>query len=70
MANKYGVRIYPISEDVILIKQTIKRPNNPRYVVDTLKDGRHLEAHVNLEDDREIAVAVRLGLKGRLGPML
>ena len=66
MSNKYGVRIYPLDSKVILIKQTVKKEGEPTYVVDTMSDGNHREAHVNIDDDREIAEAVRAALKGNL----
>jgi len=60
---KYGVRIFKISEDTLLIKQTIKRGNRPtdEYVIDGQK-----ERHVEIGDDSAIADAVRDGVTGRL----
>ena len=67
MLNKYGVRIYPIADsDVIRIKQTVKRPESPRYVVDTLEDGTHREKHISVDDLAGIADAVRRALRGEL----
>lgn len=65
--NKYGVRIYPLNPEVILIKQTVKRPGSPRYVVDTWQDGTHREAHISQDDSEGIADAVRSALRGKLG---
>jgi len=64
--DKYGTRIYPLDEHIILIKQTVKRSGSTRYVVDTLPNGDHREAHVNIDNDKEIANAVRAALKGDL----
>ena len=64
--DKYGVRIYPLDEDVILIKQTIKKDGAPRYVVDVLPNGDHREAHVSIADDAKIADAIRTALRGGL----
>lgn len=66
---KFGVRIYPINSEVILIKQTVKKPGSKRYVVDTLPDGTHREAHIKFNDTNSIAGAVRLALQGTLGSM-
>lgn len=67
MPNKYGVRIYDMPDsDVILIKQTVKRPGSPRYVIDTLKDDSHRERHVDIDDSVGIADAIRAALKGKL----
>ena len=67
MPNKYGVRIYAMPDsDVILIKQTVKRPRSPRYIIDTLEDGTHREKHVGIDDSASIAAAVRAALKGKL----
>ena len=66
MNNKYGVRIYPLDSKVILVKQTIKKAGSPRYVVDTMVDGDHREAHVDINDDHNIAEAVRIALNGGL----
>jgi len=67
MPNKYGVRIYDMPDlNVILIKQTVKRPESPRYVVDTLEDGTHREAHIRVDDTAGIADAVRRALRGEL----
>lgn len=64
--DKYGVRIYPLDNEVILVKQTIKKSGSNAYIVDIAADGQHREAHVNIADDREIAQAVRAALSGRL----
>jgi hypothetical protein len=63
---KYGVRIYPLDEKVILVKQTVKKEGSGVYVVDTLAGGEHREAHVSSDDDRAIADAVRTALRGGL----
>lgn len=63
---KYGVRIYPLDSEVILIKQTVKKDGSPTYVVDTLPNGDHREAHVPIDSDGEIADAVRTALRGSL----
>ncbi|MBA7632140.1 hypothetical protein ES703_39683 [subsurface metagenome] len=64
--NKYGVRIYLVDSEKILIKQTVKKPASPRYVVDTLQDGTHREAHIPWNETESIADAVRSALKGKL----
>lgn len=64
--DKYGVRIYPLDSKVILIKQTVKKAGSPSYVVDTLADGDHREAHVDINDDQQIAETIRTALKGHL----
>jgi len=67
MPNKYGVRIYDMPDsNVILIKQTVKRPESPRYVIDTLEDGTHREAHIRVSGTAGIADAVRRALRGEL----
>lgn len=63
---KYGVRIYPLDDQVILIKQTVKREVSGVYVVDTLDGGEHREAHVSIDNDKDIAEAVRTALRGGL----
>ncbi|MFC2018680.1 hypothetical protein ACFLU4_01820 [Chloroflexota bacterium] len=63
---KYGVRIYPLDSQIILIKQTVKREGSGVYVVDTMEDGNHREAHVPIDDDTAIAAAVRDALHGLL----
>lgn len=63
---KYGVRIYPLDDKVILIKQTVKREGSGVYVVDTMDGGEHREAHVSIDNDRDIADAVRTALRGGL----
>lgn len=64
--SKYGVRIYPLDNKVILVKQTIKKEGSPTYIVDTTSDGDHREAHIRIDDDQEIAESVRSALRGRL----
>jgi len=67
MPSKYGVRIYAMPDsDIILIKQTVKRPESLRYVVDALEGGTHREAHINVDDTAGIADAVRQALRGEL----
>jgi hypothetical protein len=63
---KYGVRIYPLNDKVILIKQTVKKEGSGIYVVDTLEGGEHREAHVSSDNDKDIADAVRTALRGGL----
>ncbi len=65
--HKYGVRIYPLDSEIILIKQTVKKPGAQTYVIDTLSDGTHWEAHVNMSDSAGIADAVRKAVEGKLG---
>jgi hypothetical protein len=64
--NKYGVRIYPLDSKVILVKQTVKKEGSPTYVVDTTSESEHREAHIKIDDNQEIAEAVRAALRGRL----
>jgi hypothetical protein len=66
MSNKYGVRIYPLDSKVILVKQTVRKLNAPNYVIDTMPNGDHREAHVDINDDKEIAHAIRTALNGGL----
>ena len=67
MPKKYGVRIYPILDtDRIRIKQTVYSPKSQRYTVDTIENGEHREAHINLDDTAGIADAVRRALRGDL----
>jgi len=66
MNYKYGARIYPLDLEVILIKQTIKKPGSSNYVIDRLEDGRHREKHVTWEDSLDIADAVRRALRAEL----
>lgn len=63
---KYGVRIYPLDDKVILIKQTVKRDGSGVYVVDTMNGDEHREAHVAIDNDQEIADAVRAALRSGL----
>jgi hypothetical protein len=65
--NKYGVRIYPLDAQTILIKQTVRKQGSPRYVIDTWQDGTHREAHIRQDYSEGIADAVRSALRGRLG---
>lgn len=60
---KYGVRIYKVSDSMLLVKQTIKSGSrqNDAYVIDEQK-----ECHVNVDDDIAIANAVRNGIAGKL----
>ena len=68
--DDFGARVYKTSEEVILVKQTIKKPdrryNQDRYVVDCLPDGTHKERHVDVTDDKTIAEAIRDALNGKL----
>lgn len=66
MNDKYGVRIYPLRGKIILVKQTVKKIGAASYVVDTMVNGDHREAHVHINNDKDIAEAVRLALKGNL----
>jgi len=66
----YGARIYKTSDEVIQVKQTIKKSdkqnNQYRYVVDCMPDGKHKERYVDVTDDKAIADAIRDALNDRL----
>lgn len=61
--GKYGVRVFKVSDDTLLIKQTIKKGSdqNAPYVIDGQK-----ERHVKINDDSGIADAIRDGVLGKL----
>lgn len=63
---KYGARIYPLDSEKVLVKQTVRKPGSPRYVVDIREDGQDREAHIRWDDTQSIADAVRRALKGEL----
>lgn len=60
---RYGVRVFKVSEDTLIIKQTIKSGSRPtdHYVIDGQK-----ECHVSIDDDSAIADAIRNGVAGKL----
>lgn len=64
--DDYGARIYKVDQNVILVKQTIKKPirntNSARYMVDMAPDGTHKEKHIDINDDKGIADAIRQAL--------
>lgn len=70
MEENFGARIYKTSDEVILVKQTIRKldrqNNQDRYVVDCMLDGKHKERHVDVTDDKAISDAVRDALNGKL----
>jgi len=61
--NKYGVRVFKVSGETLLIKQTVKSGSNSNdpYIIDD-----HKERHVKINDDSAIAEAVRDGVYGKL----
>ena len=61
--QKYGARIYPMAGGKCLIKQTVKSgPNqNDDYVIDA-----HREKYVDLNNDADVATAIRDALAGQL----
>lgn len=66
MANKYGVRIYPVDSGQILIRQTVKRPDSARYVIDRREDSWYRQIHTNVNDTASVMDAIRQALKGEL----
>ena len=62
----YGVRIYKMNPDQILIKQTVKKSGSPRYTIDTYSDSSQRQKHIDINDDKSIADAVRFSLEGKL----
>ena len=64
-ASKFGARIYAVSDSEVLIKQTIKqtvsRGKAAKYVID-----EHREKFVPLNNDSDLAQAVREALLGNL----
>lgn len=61
--QKYGARVYLMSDGVILVKQTVKRGagQNDPYVID-----EHREAHVEPGDDAGLGRTIRYALDGKL----
>ena len=55
-----------MNPDYILIKQTVKKTGSPRYIVDTLPDGTQREKHIDINDNKGIADAIRHALDGKL----
>ena len=70
---RYGVRILPIELDEgrVRLFQTILRDAEPapprRYVTDTDEGGNPIARFINIEDDHELAEAVRAAFRGELG---
>ncbi len=62
----YGVRIYPVNTEYILIKQTVKKTGSKTYVIDHKSDGTQKEKHIGINDDKSIADAIRHALTGNL----
>jgi len=67
VANKYGVRIYPpfADSDTIVVLQTIKRPESPRYVINVREDGLN-QTILSVGDAKGIAETVQRYLRGEL----
>ena len=65
--NRFGVRVYLMGEDTVLLYQTVKRgkQQNSPYVVDQ-NPARTGELFVDIDDDKGIADAVRAALRGEL----
>lgn len=68
--RRYGTRISPLAgENTILISQTSRahpRTGNNPYTLDHDEQGNLIERHVRLDDDAEMAQAVRDALMGEL----
>jgi len=62
----YGVRIYPVNPEYILIKQTVRKTDSKTYVIDHNSDGTQKQKHIGINDDKGIADAVRHALVGKL----
>ena len=62
----YGVRIYPVNPEYLLIKQTVKKTGSKTYAIDHNSDGSQKEKHIAINDDISIANAVRHALTGKL----
>lgn len=62
----YGVRVYAVNPEYILVKQTVKKTGDKRYIIDHNPDGSQKERHIAINDDRAIADAVRHALTGKL----
>lgn len=60
-ASKFGARIYAVSDSEVLIKQTVSRGKAAKYVID-----EHREKFVPLNNDSDLAQAVREALLGNL----
>ena len=65
--NKFGARVYLMSDDTVLVYQTVKRGKrqNSPYVVDQ-KPEETGERFLDLSDDSGIAEAVRAAFRGEL----
>ena len=69
--RRYGARVSPLGRDgIILVEQTSRlhpgTGNNPYTIDHHPDDGRSITRHVHLDQDHEIAGAVRDALLGRL----
>ena len=64
-ADKFGARVYALANGKALVKQTVK--SGPNATDDYVIDG-HKEKYINLNNDVEIAEAVRQALSGQLSP--
>ncbi len=62
----YGVRVYSVNPEYILIKQTVKKTGSKTYVIDHKSDGSQKEKHISINDDKGIADAIRHALTGKL----
>jgi hypothetical protein len=60
---KHGARVFPLNNGKALVKQTVYKSQSNQYVIDG-----HRERHVDLNNDAEVAGAIRDALAGQLPP--
>ena len=66
ISYKYGARVYSVQPKVVVISQTVKPSNSKEYKLDLYSNGKQRKKHINMNDDKAIADAVRHALVGKL----
>jgi hypothetical protein len=66
--QKFGSRTYSLPDGVVIVKQTIQREANGRFVIDVHPNGKHRERHIDpgLAQIPEIGIAVAEAHLGQL----
>ena len=67
--RKYGARVFRMDDQTALVVQTVKsgEAQNAPYVIDRI-GSKNCERWARLDDDSELAAAVRAALAGQLEP--
>lgn len=66
ISYKYGARIYKFNPNYVCIAQTVRKSDSEEYVIDKYSNNKQVRKHIDINDDKKIADAIRHAVVGKL----